>query len=130
MATHSSVLAWRIPGTIEPDRLPSMGSHRVRHDWGDLAAAAAYQLVKMHRKILYHHSAFEFVNPQRLSFRMPSFADVRKHGCKWLSNLKGLRTNTMGHHPCCWWSGVTTNNNHMWCLFLIWWHLTIIGLPW
>ena len=32
MATHSSVLAWRIPGTGEPDRLPSVGSHRVRHD--------------------------------------------------------------------------------------------------
>ena len=32
MATHSSVLAWRIPGTVEPDGLPSMGSHRVRHD--------------------------------------------------------------------------------------------------
>ena len=41
MATHSSVLAWRIPGTVEPDGLPSMGSHRVRHDWSDLAAAAA-----------------------------------------------------------------------------------------
>ena len=32
MATHSSVLAWRIPGTVEPGGLPSMGSHRVRHD--------------------------------------------------------------------------------------------------
>ena len=32
MATHSSVLAWRIPGTAEPGRLPSMGSHRVGHD--------------------------------------------------------------------------------------------------
>ena len=32
MATHSSVLAWRIPGTVEPDGLPSMGLHRVRHD--------------------------------------------------------------------------------------------------
>ena len=32
MATHSSVLAWRIPGTAEPGGLPSMGSHRVRHD--------------------------------------------------------------------------------------------------
>ena len=41
MATHSSVLAWRIPGTGEPGGLPSMGSHRVRHDWSDLAAAAA-----------------------------------------------------------------------------------------
>ena len=32
MATHSSVLAWRIPGTEEPGGLTSMGSHRVRHD--------------------------------------------------------------------------------------------------
>ena len=35
MATHSSVLAWRIPGTGEPGGLPSMGSHRVGHDWSD-----------------------------------------------------------------------------------------------
>ena len=41
MATHSSILAWRIPGTGEPGGLPSMGSHRVGHDWSDLAAAAA-----------------------------------------------------------------------------------------
>ena len=41
MATHSSVFAWRIPGTGEPGGLPSMGSHRVGHDWSDLAAAAA-----------------------------------------------------------------------------------------
>ena len=41
MATHSSVLAWRIPGMGEPRGLPSMGSHRVGHDWGNLAAAAA-----------------------------------------------------------------------------------------
>ena len=41
MATHSSVLAWRIPGTGEPGGLLSMGSHRIRHDWSDSAAAAA-----------------------------------------------------------------------------------------
>ena len=40
MATHSSVLAWRIPGMTEPGGLPSLGSHRVGHDWSDLAAAA------------------------------------------------------------------------------------------
>ena len=39
MATHSSVLAWRIPGTGEPGGRLSMGSHRVGHDWSDLAAA-------------------------------------------------------------------------------------------
>ena len=42
MATHSSVLAWRIPGTGEPGGLPSMGSHRVEHHWSDLAAAASH----------------------------------------------------------------------------------------
>ena len=41
MATHSSVLAWRIPGMREPGGLPSMGLHRVGHDSSDLAAAAA-----------------------------------------------------------------------------------------
>ena len=41
MVTHSSVLAWRIPGVGEPGGLPSMGSHRVGHDGSDLAAAAA-----------------------------------------------------------------------------------------
>ena len=41
MATHSSVLAWRIPGTVEPGGLPSMGSHRAGHNWNDTAAAAA-----------------------------------------------------------------------------------------
>ena len=41
MATHSSFLAWRIPGTGEPGGLPSMGSRRVGRDWSDLAAAAA-----------------------------------------------------------------------------------------
>ena len=39
MATHSSVLAWRIPGTGEPRGLPSLGSYRVGHDWSNLAAA-------------------------------------------------------------------------------------------
>ena len=41
MATHSSVLAWRIPGTEEAGGLLSMGSYRVGHDWSDLAVAAA-----------------------------------------------------------------------------------------
>ena len=37
MATHSSILAWRIPGMGEPGRLPSLGSHRVGHNWSNLA---------------------------------------------------------------------------------------------
>ena len=41
MVAHSSILAWRIPGIGEPGGLPPMGSHRVRHDWSDLAAVTA-----------------------------------------------------------------------------------------
>ena len=55
MATHSRVLAWRISGTGEPHGLPSMGSHRVRHDWTDLAAAAAashHKFYSSHTKLL------------------------------------------------------------------------------
>ena len=54
MATHSSVLALRIPGMGEPGGLPSMGSHRVGHDWSDLAAAKIWEqsfIIYSHR----HH---------------------------------------------------------------------------
>ena len=47
METHSSVLSWRIPGMGEPGGLPSMGSHRVGHDWSDLAAAAAAYIFRV-----------------------------------------------------------------------------------
>ena len=49
MATHSNILAWRIPGTEQPGGLWSMGSHRVRHDWSDLAAAE--QLTELRKPI-------------------------------------------------------------------------------
>ena len=48
MATHSNVLALRIPGTGEPGGQPFMGSHRVGHDWSDLAAAAAVLVSQSH----------------------------------------------------------------------------------
>ena len=48
MAAHSSVLAWRIPGMGEPGELPSMGLHRVGHEWSDLAALAC--VVSCHRQ--------------------------------------------------------------------------------
>ena len=54
MVTHSRILAWRIPGTGEPGGLPSMGSHRVRHDWSDLAAAAVAAVLLLDSKETYH----------------------------------------------------------------------------
>ena len=53
MATHFSVLAWRIPGTVEPGGLPSMGSHRVGHDWSDLAVAAIGYSIYLTSPIAY-----------------------------------------------------------------------------
>ena len=51
MATHSSVLAWRIPGMGEPGGLPSMGSHRLGHDWSDLAARWVLALMQHSKEI-------------------------------------------------------------------------------
>ena len=65
MATHSSILAWRIPGTAEPGGLPSMGSHRIRDDWSDLAAAAAaYDISPSLSDLL--HSVWQSLNPSVL----------------------------------------------------------------
>ena len=50
MATHSSIPAWRIPGTGEPGGLASMGLHRVGHDWSDLAAEGALQIAEKRRE--------------------------------------------------------------------------------
>ena len=53
MATHSSVLAWRIPGTGEPGGLPSMRSHRVAHDWSDLADLLTRSVCVMQEKLQF-----------------------------------------------------------------------------
>ena len=55
MATHSSVLAWRIPETGKPGGLSSLGSHRVGHDWSDLAAAAA------ENGVIYNFNLFKVI---------------------------------------------------------------------
>ena len=66
MTTHSIVLAWRIPGTGEPGGLPSMGSHRVRHDWSDLQAAVAVSNAL--RKKRYWHCVLELISADKIVF--------------------------------------------------------------
>ena len=63
MAPHSSVLAWRMPGTAEPGGLPSMGSHRVGQDWSDLAAAAAAAFIQ-HSVFVVHpcHHIYQYLS--------------------------------------------------------------------
>ena len=109
MATHSSVLAWRIPGTGEPGGLPSVGSSRVGHDWSDLAAAAAaicVQSVSVEEMLLVENW-IEFFIPM-MSFAaegVSKFLEIRA-AQKWSKG--GHRTGTgaakvatrgpLGHH--------------------------------
>ena len=80
MATHSSILAWRIPGAGEPGGLPSMGSHRVGHNWRDLAVAAAAFLLKL--KCIWKKRTF-VINAQKHPGAFFSFGNANDE-VKWL----------------------------------------------
>ena len=62
MATHSSVLAWRIPGTGEPGGLPSLGLHRSGHDWSDLAAVLIFKMMFCRMVFLAREDLGQFPN--------------------------------------------------------------------
>ena len=81
MATHSSVLAWRIPGMGKPGGLPSVGSHRVRHDWSDLAAAAVHDLYTENYKTLLRESIMPLINKDAM------FTDQKT---QYFYNIKSL----------------------------------------
>ena len=66
MATHSNILAWRVPGMAEPGGLPSLGSHRVGHDWSDLAAAE--QLFGTKQKFFFSFPFAFFYVTHRISY--------------------------------------------------------------
>ena len=70
MATHSSALAWRIPGTGEPSGLPSMGSHRVGHDWSDLAEAAVISSYISNIPYIFFHPVSWNLSSTPVSFGM------------------------------------------------------------
>ena len=72
MATHSSVLAWRIPGTGEPGGLPSMGSPRVGHDRSDLAAAAAAAPAALYL-VCFSYCGLIFLEQQSWIMRLKSY---------------------------------------------------------
>ena len=84
MAAHSSVLAWRIPGMGEPGGLLSLGSHRVGHDWSDLAAAAAAAAAaacwgfsfKIHITISFHLSSLSALQYLSIKRTLGSFMEI------------------------------------------------------
>ena len=90
MATHSSVLAWRIPGMGVPGGLPSIGSHRVGHDWSDLAAAAAcYHLPSpspLAFSLSQHQGLFQWVSSSYQVAKVLEF-QLQHQSFQWNSGL-------------------------------------------
>ena len=122
MATHSSVLAWRISGTGEPVGLPSMGLHRVGHDWSDLAVAVATQNKHLLSWIWSSEIANEFEQTsvrgsgESLGQKLPpgqqrelvgdweaNKRTVERMGCPWRGNRGGstlIKLREMATYPC------------------------------
>ena len=89
MATHSSVLARRIPGTGEPGGLPSMGSHRVGHDWSDLAEQSRestfhfqyYFLLNWNTQLIWHLS--HWLGQERNSWFLKEGTEMQTDQGNW-----------------------------------------------
>ena len=96
VATHSSVLAWRIPGMGEPGGLPFTGSHRVGHDWSDLAAAAAMAV------------AFIFIQKWKVTCLRSHSHLLKEEGLEGSAPLGGCPLTTL---PLSWtrWARTLTN---------------------
>ena len=141
MATHSSILAWGIPGTGEPGGLLSMGSHRVGHDWSDLAAAAAaagkdswWEEKGMTEDEMagWHHwlDGHEFEQAPRICDGQGSLACCSPWGCKELNTTEWLKwtDHWYAFHPCFW----MRRNFLLTCALLILCHLaqdTLLKAP-
>ena len=106
MATHSSVLAWRIPGTGEPGGLPSMGSHRVGHNWNDSAVAADFVLVRLGDSLTHCSIAFELLREPWDSLSTRS--SIRRGSRTW---LLGPKDRSLWPGKCCysWCPGPTAH---------------------
>ena len=91
MATHSSVLAWRIPGTGEPGGLPSMGMHRVGQYWRDLAAAGALA-TPVPTGWAHEHSGHSDRGGIWDWFQHPTSQGCSSNCLHWLSNLPTMET--------------------------------------
>ena len=91
MATHSSVLAWRIPGTGEPAGLPSMGLHRVGHNWIDLAAVIYYYTIYYFKmQCLKTVHMFYFISSlcQEYEHSLCGSSDSGLHSSYWPKSLR------------------------------------------
>ena len=130
MTTHSSVLAWRIPGTGKPCGLPSMGSHRVGHDWSDLAAAAAVPIPEGKSRtsedkenchlvwcpLLFFftlHAVFQYRDP----LTMLTLIHIQISLMALLSSMLGSQS--ISGSPWSRWAFIVTFSSHLLCSFAV-----------
>ena len=116
MATHSSVLAWRIPGTEEPRGLLSMGSHRVGHNWSDLAAAVAACMYIYCKACIHTHTLFLMFFPIMVYHRILNRVATQVYDTKYrLWSQEDLCSNVdCAVHSCVWhrarfWASLSIN---------------------
>ena len=109
MVTHSSALAWRIPGTVEPDGLLSMGSHRVGHDWSHLAAAAA--------------AAEDTSNAQNSPSQTSAIHEPRTSRCSSWFQKRQRNQRSNCQHPLHHWKSMRVPEKHL--LLLYWWRQSL-----
>ena len=110
MATHSSVLAWRIPGREEPGRLPSMGSHRVIHDWIDLAAAAC----RKYYSISFLLFALGSIQGREVNWKSPTSDAQSISHLDFLLSTLSLLSPDLYQRSCTWflYDFLSNNNNN------------------
>ena len=94
MATHSSILAWRIPGTEESGGLPSIGSHRVGHDWSNLAAAAEYSDIAQSSVEIEYNQVYKLEH--NLVFCLQVRASLVAQKLKHLPPMQETRVQSLG----------------------------------
>ena len=116
MATHSSVLAWRTPGTAEPGGLPSMGSHRVEHDWSDLAAVAEYSSGYRVVKTKFHWTRPLWSLVFFFFFKAKLVKVIRRKNQKWPDREDQL-SQSLTHSPSRPWSWQDMGRQGIKCLF-------------
>ena len=116
MATHSRIVAWRMPGTEEPGGLPSMGLHRVGHDWSNLAAAAEspWYLHLLHLVLHSHHPILSLL--LKIQFSSVQFSRSVMSNSLWPYRLQHARPPCPSSTP-----RVYSNS----CPFSQWCHPTI-----
>ena len=101
MVTHSSVLAWKIPGTGEPGGLLSIGSHRVGHNWNDLAAAVGLSFGVCLGQSFHTGGAFSTPHLQAVP-RSSKQILLNKFSCAWAMYSSPLIT-AFHFWLCLWW---------------------------